>query len=159
MPTKRQNFTYVVVAAISGIIWFGIALVLDSGWAIPTKQILPFIGAMLCACLTGLFVSLLIYKPSRQTSHVIFICLTFATLPLAVLVFALLLWMMRRLLGIEFQPAVSTSHELELIVSTYLLGGLLSIFTPFLLILSIANNYLMRFLVQRQIKESVPRPT
>ena len=143
MNARRFNWIYLVAAAISGMVWFGVALALDSGWAIPANQFLPLIAAMLCACITGVCISLIFRRAFHRLANGFFVFLPLITLPLAVVTFALLIWIARRLFDIE--PTLS----LESIVGTFALGAFLSVFTPFLLALSLVNQCVMRSLLRR----------
>lgn len=149
MNARRFNLIYLVAGAISGIVWFGVALGLDSGWAIPTDQFLPLLAAILCASITGVSISLIFRRAFRRLASGFFVFMPLITLPLAVVTFALLIWIARRLFDIE--PALS----LESIVATFVVGALLSIYTPFLLALSLVNQCVMRSLLRRCVGISI----
>jgi len=104
---------------------------------------------MLCGSSNGILIALLFQRLFHRAPTPFFLILPLVTLPVAITIFALLLWAMRQLMGVQFQPSLSPLRELRLIVETYLFGGLLSIFMPILVLLALATQYAMRFLLRR----------
>ena len=149
MTTNLKCISYLAAGAASGTVWFGIAMLLDSNWAIPKDSTFPFIAALFAAIITGIFISTVFRPLFRRTPAGIFVFLPLVTLPTGIAVFALLLWLARRFTGVHFVPSVTPAHELRLIVETYLIGGLISIFAPVLFGLALLNQYAMRFLLRR----------
>ncbi len=148
MSTVSKRVSYLAAGAASGAVWFGVAALLDSDWAIP-KDSLPFMAAFCAAILTGIFISTVFRPLFRRTPAGIFVFLPLVTLPTGIAVFALLLWLARRFTGVDFVPSVTPAHELRLIVETYLIGGLISVFAPVLFGLALLNQYVMRSLLRR----------
>jgi hypothetical protein len=148
MTTTQKHLTYLAAGSVSGAVWFGIATLLDSDWAIPKGSGLPFLAALFAGIASGVFISLVFRPLFRSASTSIFILLPLVTLPIAIGGFALLLWLSRWLTGVHFEPQVQPTHELRLIVVTYLVGGLMSIFAPVLFVLALLNQYAMRLLLR-----------
>jgi hypothetical protein len=148
MTTLLKRVSYLAAGAASGGVWFGVATLLDSDWAI-SKDTWPFIAALCAAVLTGILISTVFRPLFRRTPGGIFVFLPLFTLPMGIVLFSLLLWLARRFTGVHFVPSVMPAHELRLIAETYLIGGLISIFAPVLFGLALLNQYAMRFLLRR----------
>lgn len=149
MIAFHSRFIYVGAGAASGALWFGVALLLDAGWAIPRERTVPFVAAMLCGSTTGILIALLFQRLFHRAPTSFFLILPLATLPVAIMIFAVLLWGARQLLGVHLQPSLPALRELRLILETYFFGGLFSVFMPILLLLALATQYAMRFLLKR----------
>ncbi|SRR6266516_3260805 len=148
---------YLVAGAISGALWSAIALILDSGWAIPTNSALILFGALCSGVATGVSISLVFRWLFNRTPTLVFLALPLATLPVAITIFAVLLWVARRFAGVHFEPQVPPSHELRLILETYLTGGLVSIVSPILLGVALLNQCVMRFLLRHAAPRKAAR--
>jgi len=84
MSKTFRKSSYWVAGAISGTVWFFIALGLDWGWAIPTHRALHLGAAILAAVATGELISL-VFRTSFQRARVpMFLLLPCATLPMAI---------------------------------------------------------------------------
>ena len=122
---------------------------LDNDWAIP-KSSWPFLVAViLSGVATGLVISVLFRRAFSKKSKVLYFMLPLAMLPVAIALFAVLVWLMRQSLGVRFQTEISPLSELRLIVATYLFV-LLTIFAPFLYGLSLLNQSVMRATLRKQ---------
>ncbi|MBI3887356.1 MAG: hypothetical protein HY302_16745 [Opitutae bacterium] len=147
--TKPFHSSYWIAGALSGAVWFFVAIGLDNDWAIP-KSSWSFLAAIVFAgIMTGEVISVVFRRAFSKKSKVLFFMLPLVTLPIAIALFAVLVWLMRQSLGVRFQAAISPLAELRLIVETYLIV-LLTIFAPFLYGLALLNQSVMRAILKKQ---------
>ncbi|MEY2527234.1 MAG: hypothetical protein QOE73_2005 [Verrucomicrobiota bacterium] len=78
--------------------------------------------ALVCGMLTGVIIALLFRPLFRRSSQRVFILLPFATLPTAIVIFSVLIWLARQWLGVHSR-FVGVS-ELWEILAIYLIYGL-----------------------------------
>ncbi len=140
---------YLVVAAISGAVWACAAIVLDGAteadhsWAIPWQDPLALALIIPGGAIVGVSVGALVRRPLQARSRLTPF-LPLVTLPLAIALFATLVWASRAILGYHFTPQLSRRAELGLILETYLVYGLVSLMTPLLYVLALLNQRMIR---------------
>ncbi|HZM52558.1 MAG TPA: hypothetical protein VFE68_18795 [Vicinamibacteria bacterium] len=141
-----------MVGAFSGALWFGLAIAFDKGVqdfnypVIPTDSSVALFMSSLCGIATGVAVALLFQRPLLSRSWAVFFGLPLATLPAALIVFSLLVWVTWLGFGsLEEPPFLRLGN----ILGIFLIYGLLSIFAPVLYAFALLNQYLLRSLVQR----------
>jgi hypothetical protein len=139
---------YALAGAISGAAWSLIPVLLDSGWAIPSG-VLGLMAALVCGLVTGLLVSLIFALPFRLAPPVLFYFLPLITVPCAIALFSVLIWVVRLGLDMHFAPA-PVQGDLSLILDSYLFYALCSYLTPFLYIFGLANQVMMRFILRER---------
>jgi hypothetical protein len=147
--TKPFHSSYWIAGALSGAVWFIVALGLDNDWAMPINSWSFLAAVILAGAATGVVISVLFHRVFSKKSKVLFFMLPLVTLPIAIALFAVLVWLMRQSLGVRFQTEISPPSELRLIVETYLFV-LLSIFAPFLYGLALLNQFVMRTIIRKQ---------
>jgi hypothetical protein len=148
MKATNDTLLYFAAGLVSGAVWFLIPLTIDDGWGIPPG----FTGrtaGVVCAMVTGAFISFLFRRLFRRSPLIAFILLPCATLPVAITVFSLLLWLARLALGVHFSPA-PVGGDFRLLTESYLIYGLLGS-GPILYILALLNQYAMRSLLNRHV--------
>ncbi len=156
--TKPFHRSYWIAGALSGAVWFIVALGLDNDWATP-KSSWSFLAAVILAgAATGMVISVLFRRAFSKKSKVLFFALPLGTLPIAIALFAVLVWLMRQSLGVHFHAEISPLSELSLIVETYLIV-LITIFAPFLYGLALLNQYVMRAILRKQMPNQALQPT
>ena len=148
--TKIFHSSYWITGGLSGAIWFIVAKYLDNNWAIPKSSWSFLAAVILVGAATGEVISFMFRRAFIKKSKVIFFMLPLVTLPVAITLFAVLVWLMRQLLGVHFQVEISPLSELGLILEWYLIV-LLSIFAPFLYGLALLNQHVMRIILKKQL--------
>ena len=103
---------------------------------------------ILSAVVTGEAISLLFRRVFHNARKTVFFILPIVTLPVAIAMFAVLVWLVRQIFGVHFVPALSPAGELSLIFGTYLIV-LITLFAPFLYGLALLNQYPMRVILRR----------
>jgi hypothetical protein len=144
---------YPLAGTISGAAWALIPLVLDSGWAIPSG-VLGLVAALVCGLVTGLLVSLIFALPFRFAPPVLFYLLPLDTVPVAIAIFSILIWLVRLALNIRFAPPPAQG-DLQLILDSYLFYSLCSYLAPFLYIFGVANQRIMRFILRERSNQAI----
>ena len=156
--TKPFHSSYWIAGALSGAVWFVVARGLDNDWAIPKSSWSFLAAVVLAGVVTGEVISVLFHRAFRMKSKILFFMLPLVTLPLAIALFAVLVWLMRQSLGVRFQTEISPLSELRLIVETYLIV-LLTVFAPFLYGLALLNQYVMRAILKKQMPNQAAQTT
>jgi hypothetical protein len=119
MPIQEQRTLRGAGAcAVSGAAWFAVLLVLDGGWAIPTRNALGMTCSLAAAVATGVLIFHLFQSAFRRLRGVGLAALPLATLPVAILLYSALLWAARRVSGAQFEPPISAAAEFGLILSS-----------------------------------------
>src|SRR5205814_3449170 len=145
----KQRLLYFLVGAASGAVWFLIPLSFDSGWGLP-HGVFGRLAALACSILTGLFISLVFVHPFRFTSLVAFFALPIITVPIAITLFSLFLWVARLALGEHFVPHPA-GGDFRLILESYIFYGLFGFLSPVLYGLALLTQWIMRTMLQRTI--------
>ncbi len=116
---------------------------------------MPFPGLLICGVLTGLAVSYVFRGAFRNARAPRELLLPLMTVPFAVLLFALLVWMARLATGHRFSSrTMLPGEELALILSGYLIYGLLSpLFTPVLYVLALVNQGIMHLILRAGVEQ------
>lgn len=156
--TKPFHGSYWIAGALSGAVWFIVAMGLDNDWAMPKSSWTFLAAVILAGVVTGGLISVLFRRAFSKKSRIIFFILPLVTLPLAIALFAVLVWLMRQSLGVRFQVEISPLSELRLIVETYLIV-LLTIFAPFLYGLALLNQYVMRAILRKRMPNQTAQTT
>ena len=140
---------YLLFGALSGALWYLIPLTFEGGWAIPSGFIGRLAG-LAAAIVTGVAVSLVFAPTFRRSPRWLFLLLPFLTLPVAIGLFAFFLWLARLSLGEHFFPR-PVSGDLYLLFESYIYYGLFGLFMPLLFGLALVNQFVMAFLLDRDI--------
>ena len=152
MNSDTARARYIAAAALAGAVWFLFPLFLDYGVAdMQSMSGIPEGGsaeALVCGMLTGIIIAFLFRPLFRKASQRVFVLLPFATLPTAIVIFSVLIWLTRQWLGVHSR-FVGIS-ELWEILSIYLIYGLFSIFSPILWGFAFLTEYLFRVFLTRQ---------
>jgi hypothetical protein len=146
MKSTNHSFLYLAAGLVSGALWSLIPQLFDGGWGIPPGT-LGRVAGTFCAMGTGALISFLFRPAFRRAPLLGFIFLPCVTLPIAIISFALLLWLSRLALGVHFSPP-PVGGDLRLIAESYLIYGLIGS-GPVLYILALLNQYAMRSLLNR----------
>ena len=145
----KNKFLYLLIGALSGAFWFLIPLSFDSGWGLPHGT-LGRIVALGCGIATGLFISSAFARPFRSSSRVGFFVLPVITVPIAITLFSLFLWVARLGLNEHFFPHPA-GGDLRLILESYIFYGLSGLAAPVLYGLALLNQWIMHLVLQRSI--------
>jgi hypothetical protein len=149
-PRTNKQLLYALAAALSGAFWFLIPLSADSGWGLPQGVFGRIVGVC-CGVATGLGISFLFARAFNSPSRVVFLLLPFATLPTAIALFSILLWVARFGLTEDFYRPPPNPHYLRDILEAYIVYGLFSLGTPILYGLALLNQWIMQVVQRRSI--------
>ncbi len=137
----------IIFGAISGIVWFGIALLFDKGVedynypVIPTNSLQACVGSFLAAVATGILIALLFQKSLFKTSKRSLFLAPFKIMPVAITAFGLLI----KLLWIFLGEADNGYYSLDYILSIFLIYGLFGPLTaPFVYGFTVINLLVFR---------------
>lgn len=111
--------------------------------------VIGFVGALFCGALTGIAVAVLFRRWFSSTPTFLFLLLPALTLPVAIAIFSLLVWMERRVLGTPTRS--SPGEELGVILSIYGIYGLVSIFMPLLYGIALFTQRWFRQMLQSRM--------
>lgn len=151
---KTRSVVYGVAAIVSGAAWSGLAMLFES--MAPNR--VPPSALLACGILTGLAVSYVFRGAFRRARAPWEFLLPLATVPFAVCLFAVLVWSSRRVLGYPFSAEpMLPGEELSLVLTAYLVYGLLSLFTPVIYALSLVNQGVMHLILERGLERGVAR--
>ena len=137
-----------VGGAISGVIWFLIAIAFDKGVrdfnvpVVPTASPSEIAVSLLSAVIAGVAVAATFSKAWGTRSRIVLYLLPIGVLALGVLTFSVLTWVLGQVAG-------AATESLGVVVSTLLFYAMLSAFTPILYVLALVNGLLIRKLVRR----------
>ena len=140
-----------MAGAISGGLWFLLALAFDNGVrdfnfsVIPTNSHLAYFGSGLSGVLTGVGIALLFHRLLLSKSRVVFFALPIATLSTAIVTFSILIWITWLALGNH--AGVPALGRLADILSIFLVYGLMSLFTPVVYACALLNQYVLRAVI------------
>jgi hypothetical protein len=143
----------VTLGASSGFVWFLIALTFDKGVrdfnypVIPTAGLLAIAGSLLAAILTGVSISLLFQRCIQSRSMWLHLALPLITVPTAITIFSVLVWVVWLLLGRT--AGVQPLGQLANTLGFFLIYGLCSIFAPFLYVVAALNNWTLHEILKR----------
>jgi hypothetical protein len=147
---RARPVVYGVAAVVSGAVWSGLAMLFES----MAPNTVPASALLACGILTGLAVSYVFRGAFRRARAPWKFLLPLATVPFAVSLFAVLVWFARRALGHPFSSqAMLPGEELSLVLTGYLVYGLLSMFTPVIYALSLVNQGIMHFILARGVEQ------
>ena len=141
---------YVLTAGSLGAAWAALAIVLDGSteadhsWAIPWQNPWVLLSTLVAGALTGLLVSSLFEGAFVRVRRPYDLVLPLITIPFALAVFGSLIWCIRMAFGYRFTPEMTSTRELGLIVTTYLVYGCLSLAGPFLYLLAVVTQRIAR---------------
>ena len=139
---------YLAAAAVTGAAWSLLAFTLDyrvqdmqSMSCIP-PGVIGLVGALLCGAATGITIAVVFRWLFRRTPKFLFPFLPLLTLPVAIAVFSLLVWLERRALGTptRFAPR----EELFEILAIYGIYGLISLFMPIVYAVALVTQWWFR---------------
>jgi hypothetical protein len=134
--------------AISGGLWFLIAIAFDKGVRDLNVPVIPTTGAseiaisLVAAAVAGVTVAVVFSRAWGTGSRIVLGLTPIGALAVGVLTFAVLTW------GLN-QAAGAATERLAVIVSTLLFYALLSAFTPILYVLALVNSLAIRKVVSR----------
>ena len=106
----------------SGIVWSVFAVFLDDGWAIP-KNNAGYALTILGAVPIGVTISLFSYPIIKNQGMIVNGLVAVISLPVAIALFSILIFLIRLLLGVEFSPQ-DRQGDFALIFQSYLVYGL-----------------------------------
>ncbi len=108
--------------------------------------VIGFIGAVMCGAITGIAIAVAFRWLFQRTPKFLFSFLPLFTLPAAIALFALLVWLERRALGVptRFAPR----EELLEILAIYGIYGLISVFMPVLYSVALVTQWWFRRLLR-----------
>jgi hypothetical protein len=135
-----------IAGAVSGAVWFLLALAFDKGvrdfnWpVIPVSNALELTASLLAAIATGLGVAVLFYPVWHSRSRTTLFVAPIVALPLAVLGFSLLAWLFNQTVGAE-------TNSLNDIIMNLLSYATVSVFMPILYVLTVLNGLVLRRVV------------
>jgi hypothetical protein len=143
-----RTSSLLVGGAISGAIWFLIAITFDKGVrdfnvpVIPTASPLEVALGLVSAAIAGIAVAFAFSRAWGTRSRVVLFLIPFGALALGVLAFSVLAWVLGQVVG-------SATESLAVVVGTLFFYAMLSVFTPILYLLALANGLAIRKLVRR----------
>jgi hypothetical protein len=146
---------YVAAAAAAGAAWTLLPFALDYGVQdMQSMSCIPrgffgFVGALICGSITGVAIALAFRILFRFTPTVLSPLLPVLTLPAAIALFSLLVWLERRALGVpsRFTPP----EELFEILSIYGIYGLMSIFMLVLYAVALVTQWWFRWMLRPRL--------
>ena len=151
--TQAARLRLTAAGAVSGGLWFLLALAFDKGVhdfnfpVIPTNSLAAWIASGLCSVATGVCMALLFHRLLLSRSKLVFYALPIAMLPCAIAAFSILIWVAWVALG--NRSGVVPLHRLVDILSIFLIYGLISLFTPLLYGCALLNQYALRSVLGR----------
>jgi hypothetical protein len=137
-----------VGGALSGAIWFLIAVAFDRGVRDFNAPVLPTAGpfeiasSLASAVLAGVAVAVAFSRAWGTNSRIVLYLTPIGALVVGVLTFSVLTWVLGQLVGAATQP-------LPEVVGTLFFYALLSVFTPVLYVLALVNGLAIRSAVRR----------
>jgi len=143
-----RNSSLLVAGAISGVIWFFIAITFDKGVrdfnvpVIPTATPLELVLSLASAAIAGIAVAFAFSRAWDTRSRIVLYLIPAAALALGVLAFSVFTWALGQIVG-------ASTQSLATVVSTLFFYAMLSAFTPILYVLALANGLAIRKLVRR----------
>jgi hypothetical protein len=151
--TQAAGLRLAIAGALSGGLWFLLALAFDKGVqdfnfpVIPTNNLSAWIASGFSGVATGVCMALLFHRLLVSRSKVVFFTLPIAMLPTAIVAFSLLIWVAWFALG--NRSGVDPLRRLVDILSIFLIYGLISLFTPLVYGCALLNQYALRSLLGR----------
>src|SRR5262245_12142397 len=157
---RAREWGYAIAAALSGTLWFGLAFLFDAmggptGWAMPTRHVGELGAFLICGVITGVVVSYLFRPTFRRARFPSELLLPFLTLPFAISLFALLVWVVRLGLGYRFYEGVPPTRDLTLILEAYFFYSFVSIFLPVLYAFALVNQGVMHLILVSGVEQRV----
>jgi hypothetical protein len=150
-----RRLKFVGVGAAAGAVWFLLPFAFDAGvrdmqdiQPIPIGHTLACFVALGCAILTGALIAFIFYR-CLLASGIWFFLLPLITIPVAITIFSVLLWLVRGWFGIHSQH--TPRDELIDILATYLIYGAISLFAPFVYAFALGTQYAFRYLSGRAV--------
>ncbi len=150
--TSRREGIYAFAGALSGALWWDLALLLDLAngagqWTMPTHKPLELTAFLFCGVLTGLAVSYLFRGSFRRAQPPSELALPLMTLPVAIFLFGVLVWLARLALGYRFYEGQPATRDLELILTTYFFVAFVSVALPVLYVIALLNQGVMHLIL------------
>lgn len=150
-----QHLKWIGAGAVTGAAWFLLPFLFDVGvedmqdiQPIPVGHTLACIASVGCASATGIIIALVFRRWLFPPGHWFFL-LPIVTLPVAVFIFSLLLWLVRQSFGIHSHLA--GVKELLEILLIYVIYGLVGIFAPVLYGCALLTQYIFRIIFARGV--------
>jgi hypothetical protein len=134
--------------AISGGCWFLLALLFDKGVkdfnypVIPTNNFIAVVGSLIAAIITGTCIALLFSRSLLKSSRLTFFLLPFATIPLSIAMFSVLIWIVWLFFGNT--DGVPKLFYLGTILSFFLFYACISLLAVFVYGFAILNQWALR---------------
>ena len=142
-----RTSSLLVGGAVSGVVWFLIAMTFDKGVrdfnipVIPTSAPLETALGLASAAIAGIAVAFAFSRAWDTPSRIVLYLIPVGVLALGVLVFSTLTWAFGQVVG-------SATQSLATVVGTLFFYAMLSVFTPILYVLALANGFVIRKLVR-----------
>lgn len=154
LKQRRTSPQFLVVGSIAGCVWLGFAMLFDY-WSydgvrslIPSSGLREILVSVLVAASTGTVILVVFRRAILSGSRRLFFALPVLTLPAAIVLFSVLVWLARLALGSNGSPDWSLHPPgFMVILDGYVMYGLFSVFAPILYVLALATQWMIQKVV------------
>jgi len=153
MSDRKFQIKYICAGALCGLLWHLMLWLLykvvggSNPSITPYSNVFSVVGSVVAGMVTGIVIALIFRRLFLVRSKLAFACLPLATLPTAIVIYSILIWFVALL----FEERTDSSALMALvgITTTYLIYGLMTIFTPLLYGIALLSQFAFRTLLKR----------